>query len=473
MIPLIYKHDAVAFARELLAFEPDAAQAEILSTTSNRVILNCRRQWGKSSIAAIRAVHRAATQPNQTIVLISTTMRQSRELARKCLTFARKLDVVLTTDGTNARSIVFPNGSIILPLPAHPDYVRGFTADMVIMDEASRVKDEVFAAATPMLATTGGDFWMLSTPNGRQGMFYEVWSGTDRADDRWLRIEGKASDRTGAKVSPNFFAVERRQKTSEAFDAEHECQFTSTDRSVFSMEALERAFCEGIPVFDELVRSSLEFVKHRPVYYIGLDLAGIGDYAALVIVEYKVTPTGTRDPATYQFLYRRQLRVVHIERFRKGTPYAEIVRRVAKICRHPHLEGHTQLVVEHNGPGVPVVQMLRDEKLPVSVVALTTTGGQQATVNGSLRTVPKKEIVSVLEILFEKGILKIAADLPQADLLREELRQFERRSSRGGQVKYGAASGHDDLVMSLGFACWWAWSNRRHLLQGPELVAMD
>src|SRR5690349_11930031 len=117
MITLSHKYDVAAFARQLLGFEPDAAQAKLLATKSGRVILNCRRQWGKSSLAAIRAVHLAATRPNQTIVLISITMRQSRELAAKCRAFARKLGLKLKTDGTNARSIVFPNGSLILPLP--------------------------------------------------------------------------------------------------------------------------------------------------------------------------------------------------------------------------------------------------------------------------------------------------------------------------------------------------------------------
>ena len=194
MIAYQYIHDVVKFARELLGFEPDAAQAELLATKFGKVCVNCRRQWGKSTLAAIRAVHLAVTKPNQTIVLISTTMRQSRELASKCLAFVRKLGIAVKTDGTNARSIVFPNGSKILPLPAHADYVRGFTANMLIIDEAARVKEDVFAAATPMLATTSGDLWLLSTPNGRRGTFYDVWSGTDLADDKWLRIEGKASD---------------------------------------------------------------------------------------------------------------------------------------------------------------------------------------------------------------------------------------------------------------------------------------
>jgi hypothetical protein len=120
-----------------------------------------------------------------------------------------------------------------------------------------------------------------------------------------------------------------------------------------------------------------------------------------------------------------------------------------------------------------VIQLLRDERLPVNLLPITTTGGSSATVSANGRSVPKKELIAILELLLERGILKIAASLPHADWMREELRQFERWSTRGGSVQFGAGRGHDDLVMALAIACWWAWTNRRHLLLGPELKALD
>jgi len=41
--------DPVEFAREYLGFEPDARQAEVLRCKGRRVLLNCSRQWGKST----------------------------------------------------------------------------------------------------------------------------------------------------------------------------------------------------------------------------------------------------------------------------------------------------------------------------------------------------------------------------------------------------------------------------------------
>ncbi len=51
------------FVRTRLGFEPDELQAEVLESEAKRGILNCTRQWGKSTVAAAKAVHRAYTRP--------------------------------------------------------------------------------------------------------------------------------------------------------------------------------------------------------------------------------------------------------------------------------------------------------------------------------------------------------------------------------------------------------------------------
>ena len=63
--------------------------------------------------------------------------------------------------------------------------------------------------------------------------------------------------------------------------------------------------------------------------------------------------------------------------------------------------------------------------------------------------------------------------MPLYPLLREELRQFERRSQRGGASKLAAGTGHDDMVVALALAGWWAYENKSRALSGPELKALD
>ena len=75
--------DPVEFAVDQLGFEPDPWQERVLRWDGSRLILNCSRQSGKSTIAAILGTHAALYRPGSLILLISPSLRQSSELFRK------------------------------------------------------------------------------------------------------------------------------------------------------------------------------------------------------------------------------------------------------------------------------------------------------------------------------------------------------------------------------------------------------
>jgi hypothetical protein len=58
--------NAALFARAVLGITPDPLQARVLRTGARQVILNCSRQWGKSTLAAIKLIHIALTRPSLT-----------------------------------------------------------------------------------------------------------------------------------------------------------------------------------------------------------------------------------------------------------------------------------------------------------------------------------------------------------------------------------------------------------------------
>ena len=151
----------------------------------------------------------------------------------------------------------------------------------------------------------------------------------------------------------------------------------------------------------------------------------------------------------------------------------ELVARLSRLCHHPHLAGHTTLLMEKNSPGQVVDEMIKRANLPVTYIPVTTTSGKQVIVRGSERFVPKEKLIGSVEYLLQQNLLKISSQIPQSDLLREELRQFERRSQRGGASKLAAGTGHDDMVMALALASWWAYENKSRALSGPELKALD
>src|SRR5271165_5973543 len=85
--------DCVAFALDRLGFVADSQQALVLRAGISRGLLNCTRQWGKSTVIAVKAVHHAFTQPDRLVIVCSASARQSGVFCGKMLGFLRKLGI--------------------------------------------------------------------------------------------------------------------------------------------------------------------------------------------------------------------------------------------------------------------------------------------------------------------------------------------------------------------------------------------
>jgi hypothetical protein len=229
------------FARRL-DFHPDPAQARLLAAPSRRVILNCSRQWGKSTVTALRAVWHAVSFPASLTLITSSSARQSGEFVAKAEGFLLRLGIAPRGDGVNRMSIQLPNGSRIVGLPSREATARGFSGvTFLIVDEASRAPENLYAAVRPMLATTNGDLWLLSTPNGKRGFFYQVWK---HGGPHWLRLAVPAKE--CPRISKEFLEEERRSTPENEFLQEYCCEFVLGDGYVFDRDLLEAAVTDEL-----------------------------------------------------------------------------------------------------------------------------------------------------------------------------------------------------------------------------------
>ena len=243
------KHQDVGvaeWARRALGFDADATQARVLDTHSKRVLLNCTRQWGKSIVTAARAVHEAVKNAGSLTIAVSPTARQTGEFVRKAAAFAGQLQIRVKGDGTNAMSLAFPNGSRIVGLPGTEATVRGFSAvSLLLVDEASRVGDDLYMAMRPMLAISGGALWLMSTPHGKRGFFYEAWAN---GGDTWERVSVKAEDCPRFKAE--YLAEERQVMGERMFRQEYCCEFGEASSAVFDRDLIEAAFSDDFGPLD-------------------------------------------------------------------------------------------------------------------------------------------------------------------------------------------------------------------------------
>ncbi|MEM9553706.1 MAG: terminase family protein [Acidobacteriota bacterium] len=221
--------------------EPDTWQTQFLRSAASRVLLNCSRQAGKSTMAAIATVHTALYQPSALILMLSPSLRQSQELFKKALACFRGLDAGVSSTTESALRLELENGSRIVSLPGREETIRGFSGvRLLVVDEAARVASDLYLSVRPMLAVSGGRLLALSTPFGTRGWWYEAW----RSDEPWERYEVAASD--CPRIPADFLDEEKRVMGKWWFAQEYECRFLDADTQPFGREDIDRAFDEAV-----------------------------------------------------------------------------------------------------------------------------------------------------------------------------------------------------------------------------------
>jgi hypothetical protein len=240
--------DRMAFAKEL-GIHPDAWQEDLLRSHSERILLNCSRQSGKSTMSALIALHRALYHPGSLVLCLAPALRQSQELFAKIAGFYRDLGRPTPAQSEQRLSLELENSSRIVTLPGSERTIRGFSgAALLLVDEAARVDDGLYYAIRPMLAVSGGALMMLSTPAGRRGVFYEEWT----SGIGWERYEVSVED--VPRITPEFVAEERWALPRRVFDQEYRCQFVEVEDAVFALEDVQRAITDEVaPLFEESV----------------------------------------------------------------------------------------------------------------------------------------------------------------------------------------------------------------------------
>jgi hypothetical protein len=224
---------------------PDPWQAQVLRAASARQLLLCSRQSGKSSVAAVLALHVALYQPESLVLLLSPSLRQSQELFKKVQDAYRMLGTGAPLQAESALRLEATNGSRIISLPGTEGTVRGYSGvRLLVIDEAARVEDELYYAIRPMLAVSAGKLIALSTPWGKRGWFYQEW------------IEGEGWERTCIpasecpRIPASFLREEQRTLPPMWYASEYDCIFGDTISSLFRSEDIKAMFAENMqPLF--------------------------------------------------------------------------------------------------------------------------------------------------------------------------------------------------------------------------------
>ena len=245
--PLLLQERLAAYAGDPLAFLADFAPLKLLPYQEAMVraihdhpytLLLCGRGVGKSTLASWYAVWYAFSHPGATILLIGSIERQAAIDFEFCRSFIQSNPLLSSSLVEFSQSFIrLTNNAKLYCLPAgdRGDTIRGFHADLILLDEAARCGEEVFAAVLPMLgAMVNPRFVMCTTPRGMQGFVFNA-----STNPLWHTLRIRASE--SSLLTPAYLEDMKRTMPHELYEMEFEANFIDESTSAFPFSLLDEA----------------------------------------------------------------------------------------------------------------------------------------------------------------------------------------------------------------------------------------
>jgi len=402
--------DTVAFAEKVLRIKPFPYQAKLLQDQSKRIVACMGRQSGKTTTIALKAIKFAVSKRNATILITSPSLRQSmimfNRISSLIATSPLKPKVVRAT-----RTVIqFDNKSEIVALPASENLLRGFSAHMIVCDEAAFMPEELITNIIfPMISSTQGHAIFLSTPWGRNHFFYRAFMNPNYSVHRVKSSENPL-------ITAQFLDEMRLNMTKEAFSMEYEAEFVEAANSFFQQDLIRQCVINDPPI--ELIET-LEANIPEANYYAGVDFGKHKDYSVITVVK--------RENHTLQLVY--------LHEFELGTAYTNVINHLLKAHQKFRFQ---KVMVDQTGMGEPVLDELKAQ-------ALSNVQGLAFTVKA------KEELLTTLKILMEQKRLR----LPYHRRLCQQINEQQFQYNRSGHLIFSHPEGsHDDMLWALSLAVW-------------------
>ncbi|MGV3771994.1 MAG: terminase large subunit domain-containing protein [Verrucomicrobiales bacterium] len=388
------------------------------------------RQTGKDHTCAAEAVFDCQIHPGTMWVILACGERQALESLEKARTWARLCDLEvadfqLSRSGTEALlktgSITWSNGSRLLALPAKPETMRGYSANLILTEFAFHEQaEEIWRAIYPSISNPlrGGKkaLRIISTPNGKGNKFYDLWQSKGYSKHRLTINEAVAHG-----LPLDLKELREGLNDPEAWAQEYQCEFMDTTSVLLPYEVISR--CESSEATEH---ASLDELSARTgALYAGIDFGRRNDLTVCWILEQRGEQLWTSEVLTLD-------RVATPEQVEHLQPR---LKRVRKVC------------LDYTGAGVGLGDYLAREFGEFK--SSSSTGGKVELCQFTAAL--KAEIFSKLRMAFERGSVRV----PVSRAIREDLHGMQRVVTPGGQVTYRCArtdDGHGDRSTALALA---------------------
>ena len=391
------------------------------------ITMRCGRQVGKSEVVSEKAVRFALEFEGTTTMIIAASQRQSSLLFEKVRANIDRREedgTKLYKEQPTLTRIMLNNGSKIYSLPAGRTgyFIRGFTIDLLIADEAAYIPEEVWKAVTPMLAVSRkarnmGWTILLSTPFGKGGYYYDTFT-----DDDFVHVHVSSEDCT--RIPKSFLKKEKERLSKADYMQEYLGEFTDEWNQFFPTA---------------LIKSCMDFYEwnikdHRPgsKYYLGVDIARYGgDENAFVIAE----------------LLKTNIKIVVVHTTARVST-TDTIGRIEKLEEMYHFN---KIFIDDGGIGGAVTDILYD-RLGRKVMGLNNASKRFMIKGEELKKgILKEDLYSNTLMLMETGKIKMINHLGLLKSLKSITYEY-------GEMKFDRKikifGDYSHITEALVRACW-------------------
>jgi hypothetical protein len=210
-------------------------------------------------------------------------------------------------------------------------------------------------------------------------------------------------------------------------------------------------------------------MQENEAIFFGLDIGRAQDYSALSIISRRWYSSAAQDIDPNRMVSRYF--VMYMRRFELNTPYEIVENEVARLWQMPEMMGSRNWALgDMTGVGAPVMEAIRKKKVPM--IGIVITGGETISQpQPNEYHVPKEALVTQLVKLAQTGRLKVMKGVKYQQDFREELGAFGYKINKASStVSYESIENavHDDLVISVALATWFAESHAPAASRGGQ-----
>lgn len=355
-----------------------------------------KRQCGKSILIENLLLEKAINVKNSTVILLSPTLKQARKIFKDIVNAIEQTKIISKKNETLLELKLLNNSEIIFLSAEQKQNLRGYTCDLLCIDEAAFIEDEIFGIVLPFCNVKKAPCVCVSSPRFKTGKFFQWYMmGLDSKNSNMFSIDWNDYD-TSEMLNSELLETYRKSLPKIQFLNEYLGLFGDLNSSVFGD-------------IENLIN---DFPEMNKKYYMGIDWG-----------------TGAQQDYTSVTIFNSKKQMIFSEQWND----LDALQSIDKIKEIVKTYKPKKITVEYNSIGSVFYQLLKTKITEVPINKFVMTNER------------KNKLVRTLQVAIQQNAISFLNN----QNLFQQMAVFETQLTKTGKTTFNAAKNyHDDLLIS-------------------------